>query len=77
MAKYDPNKRYTWEPQDKFELDGEQFGRVLNALRAILSSQEAQKILAIEKANDEIEKVMAKAVEDDVAKEIEKQNENS
>jgi len=77
MAKYDPNKRYTWEPQDKFELDGEQFGRVLNAFRAILSSQEAQKILAIEKANDEIEKVMAKAVEDDVAKEIEKQNENS
>ena len=68
--KYDPNKRWTWKPTDKFEMNGEQFGLILNSYRAVLSTPEAQRILLIQRANDAIEEIMAKAVEDDVVIEI-------
>ena len=71
MATYDPNKRYTWTPQDKFELTGAEFGMVLNAFRAILGTEEAAKILLANQANDAIERALAKAVEADVVKEAE------
>lgn len=71
MATYDPNKRYTWTPQDKFELNGAEFGMILNALRAILGTEEAAKILLANQANDAIENALAKAVEADVVKEAE------
>ena len=71
MATYDPNKRYTWTPQDKFELNGAEFGMILNTLRAILGTEEAAKILLESQANDAIERVLAKAVEADVVKEAE------
>lgn len=71
MATYDPNKRYTWTPQDKFELNGAEFGMILNALRAILGTEEAAKILLANQANDAIERALAKAVEADVVKEAE------
>lgn len=69
MATYDPNKRYTWTPNDKFELNGSEFGLILNALRAILSSEEAGKILLANQANEAIERALAAAVEADVVKE--------
>lgn len=68
--KYDPNKKWTWLPEDKFEMTGEEFGLILNSYRAILSSPEAQRILLIQRANDVIENIIAKAVENDVVKEI-------
>lgn len=68
--KYDPNKRWTWKPEDKFEMTGNQFGEILNAFRAILSSPEAQRILMIQQANNAVEDIIAKAVEDDIVKEI-------
>jgi hypothetical protein len=68
--KYDPNKRYTWTPEDEFVLTGDQIGLMLNSLRGILNTQEAAKILLAIKANDELEAVMAKAVEAGVVKEI-------
>ena len=71
MATYDPNKRYTWTPQDKFELNGAEFGMVLNAFRAILGTEEAAKILLANQANSAIENALAKAVEADVVKEAE------
>lgn len=71
MAEYSPNKKYQWSPSDKFEFTGEQFGRILNAFRATLSKPEAQEILRINEAHLEIEKVLAKAVEEGKAKEIE------
>ena len=70
MAQYDPNKRYSWTPQDKFEMTGEQFGTILNAIRAIIGSPEAQRILALARANDAIEQMMVKAVEDGTVLEI-------
>lgn len=69
MAQYDPNKRYTWGPDDKFELNGREFGLILNSLRAILNTEEAAKILLAQQANAAIESVMAKGVELDIVKE--------
>ena len=71
MANYDPTKKYTWSPEDKFEFSGAEFGLILNAIRSILNTPEAQKILLAEKANEAIEKKMAEAVEADVVKEAE------
>ena len=69
MATYDPNKRYTWTPTDKFELSGAEFGLILNTLRAVLSTEEAAKILLANQANEAIERALAAAVEADVVKE--------
>ena len=69
MATYDPTKRYTWTPEDKFTLTGEQFGIILNALRAVLSTPEAQRVLLINDAHTAIEDVMANAIENNVVKE--------
>ena len=63
MAQYDPNKKYTWTPEDVFELSGRDFGLILNTLRAILNTEEAAKILLAQQANSVIEAAMAKAVE--------------
>lgn len=69
MAQYDPNKRYSWGPEDKFELNGREFGLILNTLRAILNTEEAAKIILAQQANAAIEAVMAKGVEMDIVKE--------
>ena len=70
MAQYDPNKKYSWTPEDKFELSGRDFGLILNTLRAILNTEEAAKILLAQQANAAIEGVMAKGVELDIVKEV-------
>jgi hypothetical protein len=60
---YDPNKKYTWTPEDQFVLSGGEFGVILNALRAILNTEEAAKILIANQANNIVEGTLAKAVE--------------
>jgi hypothetical protein len=70
MATYDPNKRYTWTPTDKFELSGAEFGLVLNALRALLATEEAGRVLLASQANEAVERALAAAVEADVVKEV-------
>lgn len=70
MTNYDPSKKYEWTPDDKFEFSGEQFGKILNAFRAILSTPDAQKVLRVNDAHSEIEKVLAKNVENGKVKEI-------
>lgn len=66
---YDPNKRYTWSPDDQFVVSGGEFGVLLNALRAILHTPESQRILLADRANDIIESTLARAVEAGVVKE--------
>jgi hypothetical protein len=66
---FDPNKAYKWTQTDVFELSGAEFGILLNSLRAILSTEEAQRILLISKANEVIEKLLAKNVEAGIIKE--------
>ena len=69
MATYDPSKRYTWTPDDKFEFTGAEFGLILNAFRSILSTEEAGRILLANEANQVVERALASAVEADVVKE--------
>lgn len=71
MANYNPEKKYTWSPEDKFEFTGAEFGLILNSIRSILNTPEAAKILLADKANEAIEKKLAEAVEQGVVKEAE------
>lgn len=66
---YDPNKKYSWTPEDQFTLTGAEFGLLLNALRAVLNTREAATVLLANQANTTIESVLASAVEAGVAKE--------
>lgn len=74
---YDPNKKYIWNQEDTFTLSGGEFGVVLNALRAILNTQEAARILIANQANNIIEETLAKAVEAGIVKEAEEQPQSS
>ena len=67
---YNPSKKYSWMPEDKFELTGDQFGTVLNALRAIMGTPETQRTLALARANDVFETLMAKSVEEGTVIEV-------
>jgi hypothetical protein len=67
--KFDPNKKYTWSAGESFTLTGGQFGVILNALRATISTKEAQTILLANEAAIAIENVLAGAVEAGVVKE--------
>lgn len=71
ISAYDPNKKYGWTPDDQFVMSGQEFGIVLNALRAVLNTQEASKILLANEANKAVEAVLAKGVEAGMVKEIE------
>lgn len=70
MAKYDPSKKYTWTPEDKFTLSGAEFGLFLNTVRAYLSSEEASRFQLMIQANQVIEKIMIEGVEADIIKEV-------
>jgi len=70
MAQYDPNKRYTWTPEDVFTLSGKEFGLILNTVRAYLASEEAARFQLMIQSNEVIENIMAKAVEDNIIKEV-------
>ena len=60
---YDPTQRYTWSSNEKFELTGQEFALVLNALRATLNLPQAPAILLADKANTAIDNIMAKRLE--------------
>jgi len=71
ITSYDPNKKYTWAQEDSFILSGAEFGIVLNTLRAVLSTEEAAKIMLAMRANEIIEGTLARAVENGIVKEAE------
>ena len=64
MATYDPTKNYTWNPDTKFVLSGQDLGLILNTLRGILATQEATNAIMAYEANKRIESLVAKSVED-------------
>lgn len=70
MATYDSNKRYTWTPEDTFTLSGQDFGLILNTVRAYLSSEEAARFQLMIQTNQVIEKILREGVESDVIKEV-------
>jgi len=67
---YDPTKRYTWTPDDQFTLSGNEFGLILNSLRAIIGTPEASRIMMAHQANEIIENMVQRAVEAGVAVEV-------
>tara|TARA_Y100000004_G_scaffold194905_1_gene260662 strand:- start:74 stop:334 length:261 start_codon:yes stop_codon:yes gene_type:complete len=66
MAEYNPQSRYTWKPEDKFEITGQQFGLILNMVRSYLSSEDAGKFMMMQQTNDVIEGIMKQGVESGV-----------
>ena len=70
MANYNPNSKYTWNPEDTFTLTGQEFGLFLNTVRNFLSTEEAARFQLMVQANQVIEKVLKTAVESDVVKEV-------
>ena len=62
VPQYDPRKKYTWTPDTQFTLSGNDFGILLNSLRQIVSTKEAQVILRAADAADVIENLMAQSV---------------
>lgn len=71
-AVYDPKKYYGWEPDAIFTLNGPEFGLILNTLRRIISTPEAQNILMAHAALQETEDILKRAVEKGIAKETKK-----
>ena len=61
--KFDPTKKYRWEHDAQFVLSGNEFGQLLNALRVVTSTKEAQAIILAKDAADALENVLASAVE--------------
>ena len=70
MANYDPAKKYTWTPEDTFTMSGQDFGLILNTVRAYLSSEEAARFQLMIKTNEVIEKLLKTGVENDVIVEV-------
>jgi hypothetical protein len=70
MATYDANKKYTWTKEDTFTLSGEEFGLILNTVRAYLQSEEAARFQLMFQSNQVIEKLMMEAVESDNVTEV-------
>jgi hypothetical protein len=62
VPQYDPRKKYTWSPETQFALSGNEFGILLNSLRQIVSTREAQAILRAAEAAEVIEGLMAQSV---------------
>jgi hypothetical protein len=68
--KFDPNKKYTWEYGAEFVLNGKDFGMILNALRAVINTKEAQTILLAKQAGDALEDLLERGVEAGVVVEL-------
>lgn len=62
MATYDPNKSYSWGPDTKFVLSGQDFSLVLHTLRGLLSTKEATNTILAYELNKKIEEIMSFAV---------------
>ena len=60
---YNPNNRYTWKPEDKFTITGQQFCLILNLVRSYLATEEAGKFNLMMQTNDVIESIMKEGVE--------------
>lgn len=59
---YNPEKTYSWNPNETFSISGREFGLILNTIRAILNTEQAQQILLAHKTNEILEKIMEENV---------------
>ena len=71
--KFDPTKKYAWSPETTFTISGNDFGLLLNTLRSITSTKEAQTIILAHEAGDVLEKTLASGVESGIIVEVPQQ----
>jgi hypothetical protein len=71
--KFDPKKKYTWPSDVQFTMNGGEFGLLLNALRAVTGTKEAQTILIAHDAGNVLENLLASAVEKGIVVEVPQQ----
>lgn len=64
-------KKYTWSKDAQFTLSGGEFGLILNALRGVVSTQEAQALFLANEAVGVVENILGNAVEGGLVKELE------
>lgn len=67
---FDPTKQYRWNPDTEFILSGGDFAMLLNALRAYLSTENAQLALLADRASRALEEQLKSAVHDGRAVEV-------
>ena len=70
MTQFDPNKQYTWEPGDKFEISGAELGMIQNLTKSILYTEESQKVLLAQHVNTTMLTLISKGVEEGIVKEV-------
>ena len=71
--KFDPTKKYARSPETTFTISGNDFGLLLNTLRSITSTKEAQTIILAHEAGDVLEKTLASGVESGIIVEVPQQ----
>lgn len=59
---YDPEKLYTWKMDQIFSISGQEFGILLNTIRAKVNTPEALEYRRLFACNDVMEQVMARSV---------------
>ena len=59
---YNPDKMYSWNPDETFSISGREFGLILNTLRSILNTEQAQQIILAHKTNEVLERIMEENV---------------
>jgi hypothetical protein len=64
--KFDPNKKYTWPGDAGIVISGAEFGAILNALRGITSTTEAQALFLAAETADKVEGILARNVENGI-----------
>jgi len=73
---YDPSKNYGWSQETIFELNGQEFGAILNTLRAIVTKPETQELLKLVQSSTVLERVLARGVEAGIVKEKKEEGAN-
>ena len=66
---YDANKKYQWTPDTSFVMNGQDFGILLNTVRSILATPEAERIMLAMQASNSLDRLLSSAVNSGIVKE--------
>jgi hypothetical protein len=69
-SKFNPDKNYTWSADVLLPLDGKTFELTINTLRAVLSTPENQRIIALYETLKAYETILVNGVETDLITEV-------
>lgn len=61
--RYDRGKNYSWDMQEKFEISGAELSLLLHATREVLVTPEARRVLLADRANQVLEGIMEKGIQ--------------